>query len=226
MGFGSLLQLFKEKSPTRPYLIEFHLYGYGEKFAVELCREITRLFGVRFVGNKTRPVHLVLYGRFGTVNEKEVIKRFVGVCRRFDLIKFEIARFDHIEKSVLCLKIKPSQELVDLKNSLALELNPVCTAQGESNIENLDFLAVLPLAGIQKKFDSVWKFLQAQRTPEIKQYLLRLSLVKNGHVLREYDFIQRRVLTEGKAASRAILNQTMEELREIIENDGRRGFSG
>ncbi len=226
MGLKAHLVGLLERKPTasKPYLIEARLYGYGEKFAIDISKEIARLFGARLVLKKTRPTHLPLYGRFETANEKEMIKHFVSICRRFDLITFEITGFERIGEAV-CLKIKPSPELVNFRNSLVLELNHVCESQNLDEPGGFAFRAVLPLASLQKKAGAIWKFLEAQKKPGIKQYLLRVSLIKKGRVLKEYDFIQRRILSKGEAASKPVLNQTMKRLKKIMENDGKRKIS-
>lgn len=213
----------KRVSSKGNYLIEFRFQGYAKKYAKELSADISRKFGVRRVARRGKPPHITLYGPFKTNTEKEILLKFIKICKSYDLIKFKLNGFSHIENRVVQLDVEPSKELNEMRSELAKELNPFCRSQEWDKPEK-DFIfhATLAFRDIEGKFNQIWNYLQKLEKPEIDQYLLRVTLLKNGKILREYDLIQRSVLRRTEALNKQVFLKTIELLKEIKDNNGER----
>ncbi|MBN2067553.1 MAG: 2'-5' RNA ligase family protein [Candidatus Diapherotrites archaeon] len=213
----------KSKKKCANYLIEFRFHGYAKRYAKELSKNISRKFQVKQVIRKGKPLHISLYGGFSTADENEMIKKFVSICKRFDLVKFKLNGFDHIDKHVIYLNVKPSTELIGLRSELAKELNTTCKAQ-PWDMPELDFIFHTTIAhgDIEEKFDEIWRYVSSLEIPNIDQCLLRATLLKKGKILREYDFIQREMLHRYEALSRRSMQKTISALKEIKANGGKR----
>ncbi|MFH1256414.1 MAG: 2'-5' RNA ligase family protein [Candidatus Diapherotrites archaeon] len=213
-----LSELFGKKIPRANYLIEFRFHGYAKRYARELSEQISHKFHVKQVVRKGRPPHITLFGGFSCGNEKELVQKFIKICKNFDLIKFKLNDLGHIENKVIFIDVEPSQELKELRLQLAKELIPVCEAKEWDKEQEFVFHATLALKDLENKFDKIWEYLQNMEKPNIEQYLLRLTLLRNGKILKEYDFIQRRLLRRDEALSKKTLKTTIGYLGEIKEN--------
>jgi calcineurin-like phosphoesterase family protein/2'-5' RNA ligase len=217
--FDRVLTFFgRKKQHKANYLIEFRFHGYAKRYARELSQTLSKKFYIRQVARKGRPPHITLFGGFECSDEKTVISRFVKVCKNFDLVKFRLNDFGHIEDRVIFIDVQPSPELKELRLELAKELNPICEAKEWDKQEEFVFHATIALKDIEQKFDKIWQYLQNTEKPNINQFLLRATLLKNGKILREYDFIQRRLLRRDEALSKKTLKTTIKYLNEIKEN--------
>ena len=208
----------KKKAQKENYLIEFRFHGYAKRYARELSEQISHKFHVKQVVRKGRPPHITLFGGFSCDNEKELVQKFIKVCKSFDLIKFRLDDFGHIENRVIFIDVKHSIELEELRLQLSKELMPVCKAKEWDKKESFVFHATLALKDIEYKFDKIWAYLQGMEKPNIEQHLLRLTLLRNGKILKEYDFIQRRLLRRDEALSKKLLKTTIGYLNDIKEN--------
>ncbi len=55
--------------------------------------------------------------------------------------------------------------------------------------------ATIAFKDIDDKFRVIKKFLETVDVPKIQHFVLRLTLLKNAKILREYDLLQHRLLT-------------------------------
>ena len=205
------------------YLIEFRFYGKTKKYSRDLSRLISKRFRVRQVSKRGKPPHVTLYGGFSTSNEQEMLNRFTKICKKSDLISYQLDGFDHIEKNVIHLNIKPSSELIQLRKELAKELNEICQGK-EWDDPNKEFIFhnTLAFRDIEAKFDDIWHYLQSLKIPKLDRYLLRITLLKNRRIFREYDLIQRQMLHRNEALSWRTLQKTIRILKEMKTNGGKR----
>jgi len=204
------------------YLIEFRFHGYTKKYANKLSKKISRKFHVKRIVRKGKPPHISLYGGFTTNNEKEMISKFVRVCKKYNFVKFWIKGVSHIDNRVVQLDIRPSEELKQLREELATELNKCCEASPWDKPGDFIFHATLAFKDIEQKFDKIWKFLKYQKKPSMEQYLLRVTLLKNRKILKEYDLIQRRLLNRKQALSKKVMKKTFDILKDSKKENGKR----
>lgn len=191
------------------YLIEFRFSGYAKEAIKELKQSISKNF--RVTRRKIVP-HITLVGPLYTKDEKRLVKEIKDVCKNYELIKFKLDGFDNFENRVIYVRIKPSEELKKLRLELVDRLQEFCNLSEYDFDQQFTFHATLVLKDIQRKFDSIWKYLQTWKIPKMDQYVLRVSIIKNHRILAEYDFLQRKNLNRSKALDRKTYQKTIKKL--------------
>ena len=196
------------------YLIEFRFSGYAKQSIKELKANITKNFGVT---RKKIVPHISLAGPLYTRDEKRLVKEVVNVCKKYHLVKFKIDGFDNFENRVIYVKIKPSEELEALRQEIAERLYNFCDLKEHDLEPEFAFHATLVLKDIQRKFNRIWKYLQTWKIPEMNQYTLRVTIIKDSKILAEYDLILGKLLNRSKALDRDIRKKTMKKLEKELE---------
>jgi len=195
------------------YLIEFRFSGHAKKTMKELKQSISRNFGV----SRRRIVpHITLVGPLHTEDEERLVREVVDACKRYKMVRFKIDGFDNFEDRVIYVKIRPSEELKKLRTDMAQRLRMFCTLSefdfdGDHGDE-FTFHATLVLKDIQRKFDRIWKYLQTWKMPETEQYVLRVTVLRHGRILAEYDLLQGKTLDRSKALDRKTHQKTIKRL--------------
>jgi len=224
---GRILGIRKSKSfngPTKKsnYLIELRLSGKTKIYLKDLAHKIAKKCRVRGAIRKRVVPHVSLFGPFRTNQEKELINRFTKVCKDQDLINYRLNGFDHFDDRVVHVHIDPSTELIQFRRELAKLLIPICTTKEYDHNNEFKFHATLAFKDISEKFDSIWKYLKDQETPIKEEFVLRVTLLKKGRILKEYDLMQKRMLNRNEALSRNVFSETIIQLKKIKENNGKR----
>jgi 2'-5' RNA ligase len=117
------MPVYHPKSGIHHYLIEIRFSGFAKESIRELKTSISRNFGV----TKWKIVpHITLVGPLSTSNEKLLVKTVRDVCKKYDLVKFSLDGFDNFENNVIYVRIKPSEELKNLRAELAQKLAEFC----------------------------------------------------------------------------------------------------
>jgi len=198
------------------YLIEFRLTGYAKKYLKDLIFEVSRKFRVRGVTARKNVVpHITLFGPFTTNNEKEMVSRVVSVVRKYFLVSFKFQNFDYFkENHVIFLNVKPSTELKDLRYEIAQSLLGICKAPNHAGNVDFRFHGTIAFKDIESKFNDIWRYLKRKEDPNINQYLLRVTILKNSKILYEYDLMQKRLLNRRQSLSRHIWKRTVSILKE------------
>jgi 2'-5' RNA ligase len=202
------------------YLIEFRVRGYAKRYAKELIFDVGRKFRVRGMTHKNPVPHITLYGPFNTNNEKKVISEIQNLCRKYDRIYFSFRGFNYFNNStnkVIYLDITPSLELKRFREELALKLKPITSTKSKEdakNKENFKFHSTIAFKDIDNKFSSIWSHIDNKKKPNIRQTLLRITILKNGRILYEYDFLQKRLLNRRQALNKQIFRETIKKLKQ------------
>lgn len=211
------------------YLIEFRFSGYAKKYLKELIYEVARKFHVRGATRNRAIPHVTLLGPLYTRDERRLVKEFASVVSKYDLVRFKLDGFGHFHGSgffswllgkqkVIFAEVKGSNELNQLRIELVDRLKSFCTLNEHDYKTDRHFHATIAFKDINRKFDAIWKYLQNKRAPNINQYLLRVTLIKNQKILYEYDLMQRRLLNRPQAKNSAIFKRTI-SLLQRREND-------
>ncbi|MEK6954148.1 MAG: 2'-5' RNA ligase family protein, partial [Candidatus Micrarchaeota archaeon] len=198
-----------------PYLIEIRLSGPVKFYTKRLIFEVSRKFRV-FGATKNRPVpHITLFGPFLASNESELISIFDKYCANFsnatnsraELISYDIRGFDAFDGDigkVIALDLEPSEKLKDFRWELAKNLHPISRAKPWDYKRNFIFHATIAFRDIGKKWTSILNYLRRREKGIGKQYVYRITLLKNSKILREYDFLMKKSLTRTEAKSTKI----------------------
>ena len=199
------------------YLIEFRFHGYAKKYAKNLIHEVARKFRVRGVTQNRAVPHITLFGPFTTRHEEKMVSEVVNVGREFSLIPFIVKGFNYFDKEqkVIYIDIDPSAELRELRRKLAQRLGKVSDSRQWDNQKQFQFHATVAFRDIDRKFSRIWEYIKEKEEPNIKQHLLRTTILKGKRILYEYDLILEKLLNRRQALSRYWFNKTMRKFNEL-----------
>jgi 2'-5' RNA ligase len=164
--------------------------------------------------------HITLYGPFDTNNEHRMVSSIQSLCRRYERIYFSFRGFKYFnnpQNKVIYLDILPSEDFKKFRHSLATELRSITQTISKEDRKSQDdfiFHTTLAFKGIDNKFKEIWQYLDSIEKPNIRQTLLRLTILKNGKILYEYDFMQRKLLNRSQALNRQVFRRTIEILKQ------------
>ena len=197
------------------YFIEFRFHGYAKKYAKSLIHEVARKFRVRGVTRNRAVPHIALFGPFTTRHEKKTVSEVVNVGREFSLVPFIVRGFDYFDKEhkVIYLDVNPSVELKELRRELAQRLGKISDSQPWDNQKQFQFHSTVAFRDIDRKFSKIWGYIKEKEEPNIKQHLLRITILKGKRILYEYDLMLKKLLNRRQALSRYWLNKTIKNYK-------------
>jgi len=200
------------------YLIEFRLRGFAKRYSQELIKEVGRKFRVR--GMKNKVSHVTLYGPFNTNNEQRMVSEVLNVCKNYNRIYFSIKGinyFNNPSNKVVYLDINPSEELKQFRMLLASKLRNITFTVSKEDSKNKDdfkFHSTIAFKDINYKLDDILNHLQNKNHPNIRQTLLRVTILKNSKILYEYDFLLKRLLNRYESLNKHIFRKTIDSLKQ------------
>lgn len=196
------------------YLIEFRFFGKAKYEMKDLIYRVQRKFRLR---TKRAIPHVTLVGGITTNNEHQLVYEFNKICNESPLMGMKIDGYEVFEENkVVFVNIEPSQELENFRWSLSKNLQPYCALQRQDYAKNFAFHATIAMKLDYYKFNQIKNYVNQIEEPKYKHFLLRATLLKNGKILVEYDFLQRRLLNRGEAKSGANYRKTMHLLQEFF----------
>ncbi len=194
------------------YLIEFRFHGYAKKYLKRQIFEVARRFYVRGVTRKRPVPHISLAGPFETRDIKRVIMDVESVAKNYNLVNFKLKGFRYFnnpEGKVIYVDIEPSKELEELRWELATRLMKYAELKEGDKNNKFSFHATIAFKDIDRKFPKIWKYLKSKEEPNINQHLLRITILRNGKILYEYDLMLKRLLNRREALSKRIWKKTI-----------------
>jgi hypothetical protein len=208
------------------YLVEIRLAGYAKEYTRRLMYAAARRFSIRGVTKDSPLPSITVYGPFKTDREAEVVAAMSEAAGGHDIVSYRIKGFGHfkVEKKWLVfdrglrgifLDIEPSERLRHLRAELARRLDPICSGAPASGEHS--FHAMLEFGDLGGRFDSVLAYLAENEERDLSQRLLRITLVRDGSVLCEYDLVER------KSTLKARLERRPDDLRTAITSLRRTG---
>ena len=69
----------------------------------------------------------------------------------------------------------------------------------------------------QNEFNSIKNHIKNKPAPNFTQIVMRVTLLKNGRILREYDFLQRKLLNRRQALNKHITRRSKTLLKEFMQ---------
>jgi 2'-5' RNA ligase len=181
---------------------------------------INRNFGV---GKRKHVPHITLVGPLKTRNEKKLISDFAKICSHTKLMRFKGKGFGTFDNNrVVYVHIGASEKLNDLRNNLVSALRPYCSLQPHDKKQDADrfkFHSTLAMKLNQDEFQLIKNYINKKPAPNFTQIVMRISLLKNGRILREYDFLQRKLLNRKQALNRNITRRSKTLLKKFMKND-------
>ncbi len=201
------------------YHVEFRIQGYAKRYAKQLIYSVSREFRVRGVTRRRVVPHISLYGPFTTSHQRQVVHEVVRVCSAYKVVPFTFKGFNFFNNSrnkVIYLDVEPSEALRNLRLDLARALLPITSTKSkedQSGKGSFKFHATIAFKDIDAKFERIWGYISQKEKPEISQHLLRVTIIKNGKILYEYDLIQHKLLNRRQALNKSIFMETIRRLR-------------
>lgn len=208
---------------TTDYLIEFRLSGSARKYVQDSVFDVARKFDVKGVTKNRVVPHVTIIGPIKTTNEQRLVREIIETCKKFDLMTMKFSGFISFGSwlrgnRVLAVKIEPSSEFELLRIELVAKLSLFCQLS-KFDMRKWKPHATIAIKDIDKKFEQIKKYLENRLCPEIRHYILRITLLKNARILCEYDFMQHRTLTRFEALNREIKKRTIILLKKRIDSD-------
>ncbi|MCJ7426294.1 MAG: 2'-5' RNA ligase family protein [Dehalococcoidales bacterium] len=200
------------------YLIEFRFHGYAKKYAKQLIHEVAKKFRVKGVTRNRAVPHITLFGPFTIKQERKVVLEVVDIGREFSLVPFIVKDFNYFDKEhkVIYLDIDPSAELKELRRKLSQKLGKISDSQPWDDKKQFQFHSTIAFRDIDRKFSRIWEYIKDKEEPNIKQHLLRITIIKGKRILYEYDLILKKLLNRKQALSRYWLNKTIRNYKDYM----------
>jgi 2'-5' RNA ligase len=121
---------------------------------------------------------------------------------------------------VLGINIQPSDNFELLRSEFVQRLEGFCQLS-EFDTKKWKPHATLAFKDIDNKYSEIKRHLEKKNCPEIKNYIARITLMKNRRILIEYDFLQHRVLNRYEALNRENRRQTLALLKNRLASEGK-----
>ena len=201
------------------YLIEFRFQSAKiRKYLKGMIYDVNRKF---HVGKKRHIPHITLVGPLTTNNEKRLISDFVRVCSETRLMKFKGNGFGTFDSNrVVYINIGASERLNEFRIKLAETLRPYCKLQSHDKRKDEDrfgYHSTLAMKLSENEFTRIKNYIRNKPEPNFSQVVMRITLLKGGKILREYDFLQKRLLNRRQALNKHITRNSKELLRRFFD---------
>lgn len=201
------------------YLIEFRFQGKAKSEIKKLIWDVDRKCRIGNARRKRPVPHITLVAPFQTRNERKLISDFYDVCSKSPLMKFSIKGFNTFETNrVVYLDINPSENLDNFRWELSKRLQPYCKLQPIDYKRKYYFHSTVAMKLTPQKFSQVKSYIHKKEKPNFKHIVVRVTLMKGRKILREYDFIQRKIFNRRLAKSKRVYSQTLDLLKGHFEN--------
>jgi 2'-5' RNA ligase len=205
---------------TTDYLLEFRLSGSARKYVQDSVFDVARKFDVSGVTKNRVVPHITIIGPIKTTNEQRLVREIIETCKNFDLMTMKFSGFTSFGNwlkgnRVLAVKIEPSSEFELLRMELVAKLSLFCQLS-KFDVRKWKPHATIAFKDIDKKFGQIKTYLENRLCPEIRHYVLRITLLRNARILCEYDFLLHRTLNRDEALNREIKKKTIIVLKKRI----------
>jgi 2'-5' RNA ligase len=173
------------------------------------------------VGKRKHVPHITLVGPMTTNNEQRLINDFLRICSRTELMKFKGNGFGTFDSNnVVFVNIGASERLNEFRINLVNILHPYCNLQFQDKKKEIDkfgYHSTLAMNLDKKEFTSIKNYIKNKPAPRFTQIVMRVTLLRNGRILREYDFLQRKLLNRRQALNKNITKRSKILLKDFIQ---------
>jgi len=174
------------------YFIEYRFNGRSKSAVRKLIQRVNREFGIKKC--KSFP-HITLVGSFTTGNERRLIADFNKTCSEFPLMYFEIDGFDTFKDTkVVFLNIIPDKNLRKFRWKLSNRLKNYCRLTKYDYMDDFKFHSTIVMNLNDEEIKKIKRYVD-KFDYDCEYGMVRITLLKNGKILREYDYILRRPFT-------------------------------
>ncbi|RME78021.1 hypothetical protein D6774_02650 [Candidatus Woesearchaeota archaeon] len=191
------------------YLIKIRLFGKAKKKKKKASCEVNHLF---FRRGYERTPHITVIQPFYSDDQKKVLEIFRKGCNKYRNLGVSVKGVGVFPFHVVYKKVILNSELIDFQKYLARNLESFCSFRG--GLRNV----YSPHLTIAKKlnlfsFFLIWVYSLIRFRFNFSHKVIRVTLLKKGKILYEYDFVQKRLLNRGQALSKNLLKKTFSLLK-------------
>ena len=198
------------------YLIEFRFSGRLKHQIRDLIHNISKNHNVHGATRRRVIPHITLVGALTTENEKRLIREFNDIVSRYSPPSFRLDGFGTFDNRVIFVKIRPSEELQNLRNDLVASLNKFCTLDQNDFKRKYEPHVTLAFKDIGDKFNKILEHLKSWKIPQMEHYVIRVTLIKNQRILCEYDLVLKKLLSRSESLDRDMFEKTMKQFEKTI----------
>ena len=209
-------------------LIEFRFRGYARETLRSLREAIVQNFDIKMSEQRYVP-HVTIVGPCITRDRKKLIKVVENVVKKYDLVSFKLGGFGTFPGRAIYADVSPSEELAEMRQNLVEKLGKFCKLPDYDYKPEFDVHATLCLdtelsedasGNVELTFDNILEFLHSQKMPEMKLYVLRVTILGgNSKIVREYDLMLKRMLKRREALSGDVFKETLDTFRKKYDID-------
>jgi 2'-5' RNA ligase len=196
------------------YLIDIRLMGAVKHQIRSLSDHLQEKFSL---GNKRVIPHITLAGPFSTEDPEKLIDDFTRICSDQKVIpKYDVGGFGFFNDSrVVFVTVTPDETLKQFRYRLTAAISPYSTLRDYDRVsaDEFRFHATLAMKLDWLTFRRIQWYFRNQEPVIHRHHPIRATLLRNGKILCEYDFIQERMLTRAQALSRATRKRDFDILR-------------
>jgi 2'-5' RNA ligase len=218
---GTIVKRRTNSRKNANYLIEFRFQSKRvKKYLKDIIHEINRKFKV---GKRRNVPHITLAGPLTTKNEMKLISDFARVCSKTEIMKFKLKGFNTFDSNrVVFVDIGASEKFNEFRVKLANAIKSYCKLKSldkRKDKEIFGYHSTLAMNLSPDKFKKIKSYINRKRKPNFNQIVMRVTLLKNGRILREYDFLQRRLLNGRQSLDKGILRISRRLLRQYLQGN-------
>ena len=203
------------------YFIEFMIIGSMKNDIRSIVYDVRKELNLE--GSRPIPHISIVYDptpKNARRDERKLIGDFNSICSKYPLMEFQFWGFDSFtDNGAAIIKIIPPQRMIDLRWDLICRLREYCVLHPKYDATKNYYIphvaVVLKLS--PEKLGDVMGHLDSFEQPRKHYYMARATLLKNGKILREYDFVLRRSLARIEALNKRIEARTLAGIRETID---------
>lgn len=199
-----LIIYLQETNFMDSYHIGTRLRGFSKSF-LKVQKAKTNNKEIKYVP------HITFLRPFYTTNENQLIETFNQTLSKYEEpIKFQITKFNYFnnDKKIVHTTIQQNSEIENIIHSLENNLEKIIQFKHKKIEDKINLHTTIS----EEKDTSIMKKLDEIILP-IDQYLLRVYLLKNKLILREYDFYLNQSLTREDAINKELFKETIKEFQ-------------
>jgi hypothetical protein len=203
------------------YIIEIRLAGYSREYVRGVIYAAARRFALKGVTRQNAAPRIILLGPIECRDERRIIKALIDAASKHKVVSYKLKGFSHYrgerkwlifnqQMNSIYLDLEPSRELIQIRRDMESALaRPHLISQAPHDER---FYADIPFGDLGEKFEKVWAYIKEREDPNLLQRLLRITLVKGGRVVCEYDLLENKLSLRERSMSRRYLEKTMDFL--------------
>ncbi len=225
-------QVHASKPSTDSYLLEYRHSGYPRDYILDHYFELKRAYKITHPAYHYVP-HITIAGPIITSHETKLIQNIQEIIFRNapnfhepgNLVGTgKFITFDtEVGGQVLAIEVKPPQSLVNLKKEIESNLNTIDDFKFQKYQEEIWHTTLWNMKKNvhedKEKFQKVWRNLK-NSPQEMKFILDRITLIKNGIILNEFDLVDFKSYNRMESLDNSARYKSYLKLKAELESKG------